>query len=211
MKFRAQWNLVISIISKAKSSFVSNILTESSANPRTFWKTLNTIILHRNPSNSGNQTLQSLQMHPPMTTHSLTFQIQNLTHSRQGRRRLSSTIFIFMAQTPPGATTIFKPPSFASGATCATRYKDKRHFASALNIYHLILHVQLLQIHLSPANLTTEVTDSGISQANLNKLQRIQNSLARVTTNISKFQHITPTLKKLPWLVYGLFRFYWNA
>ena len=42
--------------------------------------------------------------------------------------------------------------------------------------------------------------DSGISQSNLNKLQRIQNSLARVITNTSKYQHITPTLKKLHWL-----------
>ena len=31
-------------------------------------------------------------------------------------------------------------------------------------------------------------------------LQRIQNSLARVITNTSKYQHITPTLKKLHWL-----------
>ena len=39
---------------------------------------------------------------------------------------------------------------------------------------------------------------SGISQTNLNKLQRIQNSLARViSTYTSKYQHITPTLKKL--------------
>ena len=36
---------------------------------------------------------------------------------------------------------------------------------------------------------------SGISQSNLNKLQRIQNSLARVITNTSKYQHIPPTLK----------------
>ena len=36
---------------------------------------------------------------------------------------------------------------------------------------------------------------SSISQTNLNKLQRIQNSLARVITNTSKYQHITPTLK----------------
>ena len=41
---------------------------------------------------------------------------------------------------------------------------------------------------------------SGISQTNLNKLQRIQNSLARVITNTWKYQHITPTLKKLHWL-----------
>ena len=39
-----------------------------------------------------------------------------------------------------------------------------------------------------------------ISQANLNKLQRIQNSLARVITYTSKYQHITPILKKLHWL-----------
>ena len=41
---------------------------------------------------------------------------------------------------------------------------------------------------------------SGISQSNLNKLQRIQNSLACVITNTSNYQHITPTLKKLHWL-----------
>ena len=41
---------------------------------------------------------------------------------------------------------------------------------------------------------------SGISQANLNKLQRIKNSLAIVITNTSKYQHITPILKKLHWL-----------
>ena len=41
---------------------------------------------------------------------------------------------------------------------------------------------------------------SGISQVNLNKLQRIQNSLACVITNTSKYQHITPILKKLHWL-----------
>ena len=39
---------------------------------------------------------------------------------------------------------------------------------------------------------------SGILQANLNK--RIQNSLACIITNTSKYQHITPTLKKLHWL-----------
>ena len=41
---------------------------------------------------------------------------------------------------------------------------------------------------------------SGISQTNLDKLQHIQNSLARVITNTSKCQHTTPTLKKLHWL-----------
>ena len=37
---------------------------------------------------------------------------------------------------------------------------------------------------------------NGISQANLNKIQRIQNTLARVVTNTSKFEHITPILEK---------------
>ena len=51
MKFWAHCNSVRSLISKAKSSFLSNLVTESSANPRTLWKTFNTI-LHRNPSSS---------------------------------------------------------------------------------------------------------------------------------------------------------------
>ena len=36
----------------------------------------------------------------------------------------------------------------------------------------------------------------GAIQTNLNKLQRIQHSLARIITNTTKYQHITPTLKK---------------
>ena len=41
---------------------------------------------------------------------------------------------------------------------------------------------------------------SGISQTNLNKLQHIQNSLARVITNTSKYQHVKLILKKFHWL-----------
>ena len=41
---------------------------------------------------------------------------------------------------------------------------------------------------------------SPLPQANLNKIQRVQNTLARVVTNTSKFEHITPILKKLHWL-----------
>ena len=47
-------------------------------------------------------------------------------------------------------------------------------------IFFLFLQPQHLQIHLSPANLTIAIHYSGISQTNLNKLQRIQNSLARI-------------------------------
>ena len=54
-KFRAQCNFVRSLISKAKSNFLTNLVTESSSNPRTLWKTLNSI-LHRNPSHSSPDT-----------------------------------------------------------------------------------------------------------------------------------------------------------
>ena len=64
--------------------------------------------------------------------------------------------------------------------------------------------------HLLPLSVATALANSlvsskldycnslynGISQANLNKIQRIQNTLARVVTNTSKFELITPILKK---------------
>ena len=40
----------------------------------------------------------------------------------------------------------------------------------------------------------------GISDHNLNRLQRVQNSAARIVTNTSKYDHITPVLYKLHWL-----------
>ena len=68
--------------------------------------------------------------------------------------------------------------------------------------------------HLLPLSAATALANSlvsskldycnslynGISQANLNKIQRIQNTLARVVTNTSKFEHVNPILKKLHWL-----------
>ena len=44
-----------SLISKPKSNFLTHLVTESYSNPRTLWKTLNSI-LHRNPSNSSPDT-----------------------------------------------------------------------------------------------------------------------------------------------------------
>jgi len=41
---------------------------------------------------------------------------------------------------------------------------------------------------------------AGTSKSNLVKLQRIQNTLARVTLRKGKFDHITPALKELHWL-----------
>jgi hypothetical protein len=40
----------------------------------------------------------------------------------------------------------------------------------------------------------------GTSKKNIMKLQRIQNSAARIVFNIGKFEHIKPALKKLHWL-----------
>ena len=40
----------------------------------------------------------------------------------------------------------------------------------------------------------------GVTKANVTKLQRVQNSLARVIMDVSKYDHITPVLKSLHWL-----------
>ena len=40
----------------------------------------------------------------------------------------------------------------------------------------------------------------GTSDANIKKLQRVQNSLARVVTNTRRTEHIHPILKQLHWL-----------
>ena len=40
----------------------------------------------------------------------------------------------------------------------------------------------------------------GISDYNINRLQWIQNSAARIVTNTRKYDHITPILQKLHWL-----------
>ena len=40
----------------------------------------------------------------------------------------------------------------------------------------------------------------GMSDGNFSKLQRIQNTLARVVVRKRKFEHVTPSLKELHWL-----------
>jgi len=39
-----------------------------------------------------------------------------------------------------------------------------------------------------------------MSEANLSKLQRVQNTLARVVLRRGKYEHITPALSELHWL-----------
>ena len=41
---------------------------------------------------------------------------------------------------------------------------------------------------------------AGIPKNNIKRLQRLQNTAARIVTRIKKFNHITPTLRKLHWL-----------
>ena len=91
-------------------------------------------------------------------------------------------------------------------------------FTDQINSLSKFCHFHIRDIrrirHLLPLSAATALANSlvsskldycnslhnGISQANLNKIQRIQNTLARVVTNTSKFEHITPILKKLHWL-----------
>ena len=91
-------------------------------------------------------------------------------------------------------------------------------FTDQINSLFKFCHFHIRDIrrirHLLPLSAATALANSlvsskldycnslynGISQANLNKIQRIQNTLARVVTNTSKFEHITPILKKLHWL-----------
>jgi hypothetical protein len=40
----------------------------------------------------------------------------------------------------------------------------------------------------------------GTSKSNIQKLQRVQNSLARIVTGIRSSDHITPVLARLHWL-----------
>lgn len=40
----------------------------------------------------------------------------------------------------------------------------------------------------------------GVSQSNIDRLQRVQNSLARAVAGVGKYDHITHTLKRLHWL-----------
>ena len=47
---------------------------------------------------------------------------------------------------------------------------------------------------------TTITHFSGVSKFNLHRLQSIQNSAARIVTNLSKYTWITPVLRKLHWL-----------
>ena len=90
-KFRAQCNSVRSLISKAKSSFLSNLVTESSTNPRTLWKTL---------------------MHLPLPTHSLTFsKIKLIAFAPNFYHLIPLIRFFFHMPRPQRWSILFQPLS----------------------------------------------------------------------------------------------------
>ena len=66
---------------------------------------------------------------------------------------------------------------------------------------NLNIKYQLIKINIISLTVALQIDLLGACiWSKVNKLQRIQNSLARVITNTSKYQHITPILKKLHWL-----------
>ena len=64
-----------------------------------------------------------------------------------------------------------------------------------MTLYELLC-VTMVQSHLDYCNALF----TGISEANLSKLQRVQNMLARVVLRRGKYEHITPALSELHWL-----------
>ena len=108
-------------------------------------------------------------------------------------------------------------PVSSSARNLGFIFESDMSFTDQINSLSKSCHFHIRDIcrirHLLPLSAATVLTNSlvssklycnslynGISLANLNKIQRIQNTLARVVTNTSKFEHITPILKKLHWL-----------
>ena len=109
-------------------------------------------------------------------------------------------------------------PVSSSARNLGFIFDSDMSFTDQINSLSKSCHFHIRDIrrirHLLPLSAATALANSlvsskldycnslfnGISQANLNKIQRIQNTLARVVTNTSKFEHNTPILKKLHWL-----------
>ena len=109
-------------------------------------------------------------------------------------------------------------PVSSSARNLGFIFDSDMSFTDQINSLSKSCHFHIRDIrrirHLLPLSAATALANSlvsskldycnslytGISQANLNKIQRIQNTLARVVTNTSKFEHITPILKKLHWI-----------
>ena len=90
---------------------------------------------------------------------------------------------------------------------------DSHIQAVCQSAYFHLRNIRTLKPYLTPAAIIT-VTHAfitsridycnsllyGVSEQSIQKLQRIQNSAARVITNTPKYNHITPVLRHLRWL-----------
>ena len=77
------------------------------------------------------------------------------------------------------------------------------HITSACRAAYYHIKIHCLSAFLTKETLVTVVhafVTYGKSIYNINRLQRIQNSAARIVTNTRKYDHITPILQKLHWL-----------
>ena len=80
---------------------------------------------------------------------------------------------------------------------CINMYENVTSVCSAA--YHHLKSIHCLQTFLTQEALCNCLL-YGISDYNINCLQRVQNSVARVVTHTRKYDHITPNLQKLHWL-----------
>jgi hypothetical protein len=84
--------------------------------------------------------------------------------------------------------------------TCKTSYM---HIRDIRRIRHMLPKHTAVALANALVSSRLDYCNSlyyGVSQENINKLQRVQNSLARAVTNTRKYDHITPVLKSLHWL-----------
>ena len=141
-------------------------------------------------------------IHPKLNSYSLVQKQQRLKFSQLTTLSLGNDII----------------PVSSSARNLGFIFDSDMSFTDQINSLSKSCHFHIRDIrrirHLLPLSAATALANSlvsskldycnsllnGISQANLNKIQRIQNTLARVVTNTSKFEHITPILKKLHWL-----------
>ena len=166
--------------------------------PRTLWETLNSI-LHCNPSNSSPawHTWQTItcQFIPPI------FHWHNWTHSF----RISIIWFPDPHLFPiiPPYLSNFNPATFTEIHNLVSPLKC--HSSDRINSLSKSCHLHTRDIcrifHLFPLYVATSLANSlffskldyfnslynAISQANLNKIKRIQNTLARVVTHTSNW------------------------
>ena len=126
------------------------------------------------------------------------------------RKKLSDVTSISL-----GNTTI---PVSTSARNLGFIFDSDMSLTSQVNLFCKSSHFHIRDIrrirNLIPPSIATTLANSLVSsrlnycdslyfcmsKQNIQKLQRVQNSLARAIAQTSKYQHITPVLKDLHWL-----------